>query len=67
MSAIDEEQLDALVDALMTPNRRVLCVGVGRVLISMKAWVKRLLHLGVDINYVGAETEGPVGRAIWCW
>ena len=33
MSAIDEEQLDALVDALMTPNRRVLCVGVGRVLI----------------------------------
>lgn len=61
MGAIDEEQLDALVDALMTPNRRVLCVGVGRVLISMKAWVKRLLHLGVDINYVGAETEGPVG------
>lgn len=45
----------------MTPNRKVLCIGVGRVLISMKAWVKRLLHLGVEINYVGAETEGAVG------
>ena len=46
---------------LLRSNQKVLCVGVGRVLISLKAWVKRLVHLGIDINYVGSETEPPVG------
>lgn len=41
--------------------KKVLVVGVGRVLISLKSWVKRWKHLGIDINYVGSETEGPVG------
>ena len=62
MACIDEGQLDALIAELTRPNRRVLCVGVGRVLISIKAWVKRLRHLDIDINYVGAESEEPIGR-----
>ena len=61
MNRIDESQLDALVAAMTTPGRRVLCVGVGRVLISMKAWVKRLRHLDIDLNFVGAESEEPIG------
>ena len=61
MNRMDEAQLDNLVAQLCVPGRRVLCVGVGRVLLSMKAWVKRLRHLEIDINYVGAESEEPVG------
>ena len=61
MGKIEEGQLDGLVEALINPGCRVLCIGVGRVMISMKAWVKRLRHLEIDINYVGAETEEAVG------
>ena len=60
--ALDEAQMQRLVDELLVPGRRVLCVGVGRVLISMKAWVKRLRHMNIDLNYVGAESEEPIGR-----
>ena len=56
---IDTAQLGRLVEELLRP-RRILCVGVGRVLISMKAWVKRMAHFCIDINYVGSETEGPL-------
>ena len=57
MAQIDEGQLDALTEELIKPGRRVFCVGVGRVLLSMKTWVKRMYHLEIDINYVGSETE----------
>ena len=60
LPSIDEGQLDCLVDELMVPGRRVLVMGVRRMHISLKAWVKRLKHLGIDINYVGDETEMPV-------
>ena len=61
MAHVEEEQLDQLIAAMTQPHRRVLCVGVGRVLISMKAWVKRLRHLHIDLNFVGAESEEPIG------
>jgi len=61
MSRLQEEQLDSLAEALLTSDSKVLCVGVGRVMISLKAWVKRLRHLGIHINYVGSESEDPVG------
>ena len=61
MAHIDEKQLDQLIAAMTQPHRRVLCVGVGRVLISMKAWVKRLRHLDIDLNFVGSESEEPIG------
>lgn len=60
LMCVDEQELDGLVQALLVPNRRVLCVAVGRVMLSMKAWVKRMKHLGIDINYVGSETEQAV-------
>lgn len=60
LPTIEDAQFDALVDALLVPGRRVELMGVGRVLISLKAWVKRMKHLEIDINYVGNETEPPV-------
>jgi 6-phospho-3-hexuloisomerase len=61
LSLIDEGDFQYFLEQLMQP-RRILAAGVGRVLISMKAWVKRMAHLGLDINYVGSETEMPVGK-----
>lgn len=58
---LDEAQCETLLAELTRPGRRVLLMGVGRVEISLKAWVKRLVHLGIDINYVGSESEQPVG------
>ena len=60
LALIDERQLDFLCGELLVPSRRVFVMGVGRVLISLKAWVKRMRHLGIDINYVGDETELPM-------
>jgi 6-phospho-3-hexuloisomerase len=40
--------------------RKVFCVGVGRVLLSLQAFVKRLAHLGIDAHYVGEITEPAI-------
>jgi len=61
LERIDETEFQHFIQQLIRP-RRILVVGVGRVLISMKAWVKRMVHLKLDINYVGSETEMPVGE-----
>ncbi len=56
---LNESELDSLIDEMIQP-RRILVIGVGRMMISLKAWVKRMVHLGLDINYVGSVTEGPL-------
>lgn len=58
-SRIRKDDISVAADMITRANR-VLVVGVGRVQISLKAWVKRLRHLDIDINYVGSETEGAV-------
>ncbi|NLW15589.1 MAG: sugar isomerase [Erysipelothrix sp.] len=60
LSLLDETQFMNLVTQ-MKQSRRVVVVGVGRVMLSLKAWVKRFKHLGIDINYFGSETEASVG------
>ena len=60
LPAIDDGEFSAFVEALTIPERRVLLMGVGRVMISLKAWIKRMKHLDIDINYVSSETEMPV-------
>ena len=61
LGMINPAQFDAFLGELLK-KRRILAAAVGRVLISMKAWVKRLCHLDLDINFVGGETEGPLGE-----
>ncbi|MDR1507683.1 MAG: hypothetical protein LBI67_11335 [Treponema sp.] len=58
---ISPESFTAFLEELLK-ERRILVVAVGRVLISMKAWIKRLCHLGLDINFVGSETERPIKK-----
>lgn len=57
---LDADEYETFYLELTKPGRRVLLMGVGRVMIALKAWVKRLCHLGVEINYVGSETELPL-------
>lgn len=60
LPTVDENQLHTLVDEICIADRRIYVMGVGRVMISLKAWVKRLKHLAININYVGDETEMPL-------
>lgn len=57
---IDEQAYAAFLAELTKPGRRVLLMGVGRVMIALKAWVKRLSHLDIDLNFVGSENEQPL-------
>ena len=41
--------------------RRIVCYGVGREGLMMKALCMRLMHLGVDAHFVGDMTTPPVG------
>ncbi len=60
LSRLDEQTYEVFLQELMTPGRRILLMAVGRVMISLKAWVKRLAQLDIDINYVGSENEMPL-------
>jgi 6-phospho-3-hexuloisomerase len=52
LRAVDESQVERLVAAILQAEK-VFAVGLGRVLLSMQAMVKRLNHLGVRAWCVG--------------
>jgi 6-phospho-3-hexuloisomerase len=56
---IDPSQVGMLADYILGA-RKVFAVGVGRVMLSIQAFVKRLAHLGVDAHYVGEITEPAI-------
>lgn len=61
LSAIDEKQVNKFVE-LLNDSRRIFFVGVGRVELSLLAFVKRLNHLGIGATYVGAIDEPAIGK-----
>lgn len=61
LNDVNDENVDHLVNCILQSDT-IIVVGVGRVMISLKAWVKRLKHLGVKIDYFGSETEGNVSN-----
>ncbi|MFR5079817.1 MAG: hypothetical protein ACLTDX_18120 [[Clostridium] innocuum] len=44
----------------------VFAVGVGRVLLMLQAFVKRLNHLGIEATYVGAIDEPGLQSMTFC-
>lgn len=56
LSKVSEEQVTALVDVLLEADK-VFIVGVGRVKLSLAAFSKRLVHLGIDAHVVGDINE----------
>lgn len=61
LDAIDEEQTKLLIKNIRKA-RRVFVVGVGRVLLSLQAIVKRLNHMHIDTYYVGQIDEPEITK-----
>lgn len=56
LSSVNSEEVDKFADTLIKA-RKVFFIGVGRVAISLEAFVKRLNHLGIKAFMVGALDE----------
>lgn len=59
LGMVDGKSVSSLVD-MICESEKVFVVGVGRVLLMLQAFVKRLNHLGIDANFVGAVNEPPI-------
>lgn len=57
--SIDEKEVEELVE-MICEAEQIFVVGVGRVLMMLQAFVKRLNHLGISANYVGAVDEPAI-------
>ena len=61
LNIIDEEETKILINKIRCA-RRVFFVGVGRVLLSLQAIVKRLNHMHIDAYYVGQIDEPEITK-----
>ena len=61
LNCVDTFQVERLVDEILKA-RQVFCVGVGRVHISLQAFVKRLNHFGIRAFMVGALDEPAITK-----
>jgi 6-phospho-3-hexuloisomerase len=59
LAAVDPSEVEALVDSLMAADK-VFVVGVGRVMLSLQAFAKRLNHLGIHTACVGDINEPAI-------
>ncbi|MCX7017517.1 MAG: SIS domain-containing protein [bacterium] len=60
LDKVDSVEVDRLVDEL-SGARRVFIFAVGRVMLALECLGKRLGHLQIDCQIVGAVTEKPIG------
>lgn len=59
LGAVNGETVNQFVE-MICDSEQVFVVGVGRVMLMLQAFVKRLNHLGIRANYVGAVTEPAI-------
>ena len=59
LGAISPEQTDRLIDDILKA-RKVFVVGVGRVMLMLQAFAKRLNHIGVEAYFVGEINEPAI-------
>ncbi len=59
---MDEHEADHLLESILS-SEKIFVVAVGRVMLSLQAFVKRLNHLGLSAWDVGATNEPPIGPA----
>lgn len=59
LNQVDENEIYSLLEEIKKADK-VFFVGVGRVLLSLKAIAKRLAHLGVKTYFVGQITEPAI-------
>lgn len=56
LDRVDTDSVERLADDICNA-KRVFLTGTGRVFLSMQAFCKRLMHLGIDTHCVGDITE----------
>lgn len=61
LSSVQCGEIDKLMTEILQA-RRVFVVGVGRVMLMLQAFVKRLNHLGVESYYVGEINEPAISK-----
>jgi 6-phospho-3-hexuloisomerase len=59
LSLVNEAAVDHFVEILLS-SEKVFVIGVGRVMLSMQAFVKRLNHLGISAYCVGDVNEPAI-------
>ena len=59
LDSIDEEQVDKLID-LIESSDKIVGYGAGRMGLSLKAFMMRLNHLGIDAYYLGDTYIPPL-------
>lgn len=59
LSKIDPDSVTQLIDVILSADK-VFFVGIGRVMLSLQAMVKRMSHLGINTFYVGQITEPAI-------
>lgn len=59
LGAVAPEQTEALIGEILRA-RKVFVVGVGRVLLMLEAFAKRLNHIGVEAYFVGENNEPAI-------
>ena len=59
LEAVDGKKVEDMIEMICLAEK-VFVVGVGRVLLMLKAFVKRLNHIGINANYVGAIDEPAI-------
>src|SRR5688500_12895631 len=61
LRSMDERAVARLTDHVIAA-RRIACYGLGRELLSLRAFCMRLMHLGLDAHIAGDVTAQPVGK-----
>lgn len=59
LSAVNVKEVEKMIEMIYSAEK-VFVIGVGRVLLMMKAFAKRLNHIGINANYVGAINEPAI-------
>lgn len=59
LDSIDEEQVDKLIDIIQASDK-IVGYGAGRMGLSLKAFMMRLNHLGIDAYYLGDTYIPPL-------
>lgn len=61
LQKIEKEKVEILIEAILSAEK-VFVIGVGRVMLMMEAFAKRLRHLGIDAHVVGEIIEPPATK-----
>lgn len=61
LKSVESEDVENAIDLILNADK-VFVIGVGRVLLMLQAFVKRLNHLGIKAYYVGEINEPPITK-----